>query len=59
MGNKIDKLTVYKDALEGLYNDGYCKGIISKKKIRILVGILYSEIKKENTENKILKKGDK
>ena len=59
MDNKIDKLTVYKNAIEGLYNDGYCKGIISKKKIRILVGILSSEIKKENIENKVLKKGDK
>lgn len=56
MENKIEKLIIYKDAIENLYNDGYCKGIISKKKIRLLVGILSSEIKKEN---KILKKGDK
>lgn len=56
MESKIEKLIIYKDAIENLYNDGYCKGIISKKKIRLLVGILSSEIKKEN---KILKKGDK
>ena len=31
MENKIEKLKIYKDAIEGLYNDGYCKGIISKK----------------------------
>ena len=57
MENKIEKLTVYKDAIEGLYNDGYFKGIISKKKIRILVGILSSKIKEER--NKVLEKSDK
>ena len=57
MENKIEKLTVYKDTIQNLYNDGYCKGIISKKKIRILVGILSSEIKEE--KNKVLEKSDK
>ena len=52
MENKIEKLTVYKDAIEGLYNDGYCKGIISKKKIRILVAVLLYAIKEEQ---KVLK----
>lgn len=56
MENKIEKLTVYKDVIQSLYDDGYCKGIISKKKIRLIVGILSTEIKKET---KILKKGDK
>ncbi len=57
MENKIEKLTVYKDTIQNLYNDGYCKGIISKKKIRLLVGILSSEIKEE--KNKVLEKSDK
>lgn len=57
MENKIEKLTVYKDTIQNLYNDGYCKGIISKKKIRLLVGILLSEIKEE--KNKVLEKSDK
>lgn len=52
MDSKIERLTIYKDAIENLYNDGYCKGIISKKKIRIIVGILSTEIKREQ---KILK----
>ena len=57
MENKIEKLTVYKDTIQNLYNDGYCKGIISKKKISLLVGILSSEIKEE--KNKVLEKSDK
>lgn len=57
MDNKIEKLTVYKETIQNLYNDGYCKGIISKKKIRLLVGILSSELKEE--KNKVLEKSDK
>lgn len=54
MENRVEKLTIYKDALENLYSSGLCKGIISKKKIRLLVGIISNEIK--NEKNKVLEK---
>lgn len=57
MENKIENLMLYRDTIQNLYNDGYCKGIISKKKIRLLVGILSSKIKEE--KNKVLEKSDK
>lgn len=46
-GSKLERLVFYKDAIEGLYNEGYCRGVISKKKIRIIIGIISQKIREE------------
>ena len=45
--NKIEKLIIYKESLQGLYEEGFCRGIISRKKINLLVAVLNSKIKEE------------
>lgn len=56
MEEKVQRLTVYEQTLQSLFEEGYCRGIISKKKIKILLGKLHEEKKsigKDKTLTKI------
>lgn len=45
--NEIERLIIYKKSIQSLYDEGFCKGIISRKKIKLLVAILSDKIKQE------------
>lgn len=52
---EIERLTVFEEALKGLYAGGYCKGIISKKKIRLMVGMLSEDRKRIEHDKGLVK----